>query len=148
MVVATTYNSAIFVWACYCNYKIQCKHTLPNREPQSSVTCLTCHQIATWWEALISIRIDRLLSDSLFVTAFLRAHPHIDRLLPNSTSTLHSLYDLHTVQLASKFTARISKNAYLARFFARHVRSLAFDARVSKSLAQETMLASYAARDL
>ena len=28
-----------------------------------------------------------------------------------------------------------------------HVRLLAFDARVSKSLAQETMLASYAARD-
>ena len=55
---------------------------------------------------------------------------------------------LNTVQLASKFTARIGKNAYLARFFARHVRLLAFDARVSKSLAQETMLASYAARDL
>ena len=52
------------------------------------------------------------------------------------------------VQLASKFTARIGKNAYLARFFARHVRLLAFDARVNKSLAQETMLASYAARDL
>ena len=54
----------------------------------------------------------------------------------------------HTVQLASKFTARIGKIEYLARFFARHVRSLAFDAQVSKSLAQETMLASYAARDL
>ena len=54
----------------------------------------------------------------------------------------------YTVQLASKFTARIGKNAYLARFFARHVRLLAFDARVSKSLVQETMLASYAARDL
>ena len=52
-----------------------------------------------------------------------------------------------TVQLASKFTARIGENAYLARIFARHVRLLAFDARVSKSLAQETMLASYAARD-
>ena len=52
------------------------------------------------------------------------------------------------VQLASKFTARIGENAYLARFFARHVRLLAFDARVSRSLAQEIMLASYAARDL
>ena len=29
-----------------------------------------------------------------------------------------------------------------------HVRLLAFDARVSKSLAQETMLTGYAARDL
>ena len=55
---------------------------------------------------------------------------------------------IHTVQLASKFTARIGKNAYIARIFARHVRLLAFDVRVSKSLAQETMLASYAARDL
>ena len=54
----------------------------------------------------------------------------------------------HTVQLASKFTARIGKNVYLARFFARHVRLLAFDARVSRSLTQETILASYAARDL
>ena len=53
-----------------------------------------------------------------------------------------------TVQLASKFTARIGKNAYFARFFARHTRLLAFDARVSRSLAQETILASYAARDL
>ena len=52
-----------------------------------------------------------------------------------------------TVQLASKFTARIGKNAYLARFFVRHVWLLAFDARVSKSLPQETMLASYAARE-
>ena len=53
------------------------------------------------------------------------------------------------VQLASKFTARIGKNAYLTRFFVRHVRLLlAFDARVSRSFAQETMLASYAARDL
>ena len=48
----------------------------------------------------------------------------------------------------SKFTARIGKNAYLARFFARHVGLLAFDARVSRLLVQETMLASYAARDL
>ena len=54
----------------------------------------------------------------------------------------------HTVQLASKFTAHIGENAYLARFFARHVRLLAFDARGSRLLAQETMLASYAARDL
>ena len=49
---------------------------------------------------------------------------------------------IYTVQLVSKFTARIGKNAYLARIFARHVRLLAFDARVSKSLAQETMLAA------
>ena len=55
---------------------------------------------------------------------------------------------LGTVQLASKFTACIGKNAYLAIFFARHVRLLAFDARVSKLLAQETMFASYAERDL
>ena len=54
----------------YCNYKMNCKHTLPNREAQSSVTYLTCHQIATWWEALISIRTDRLLSDSLFFFFF------------------------------------------------------------------------------
>ena len=53
-----------------------------------------------------------------------------------------------TVQLASKFTARIGKNAYLVRLFARHVGLLAFDARVSRSFAQETMLASYAAGDL
>ena len=66
-----------------------------------------------------------------------------------SESGVHALiHQEATVQLASKFTARIGKNAYLARIFARHVRLLAFDARVSKSLAQETMLASYAARDL
>ena len=64
------------------------------------------------------------------------------------TSKFLLTFHLDTVQLASKFTARIGKNAYLSIFFARHVRSLAFDARVSKSLAQETMLASYAARDL
>ena len=50
-----------------------------------------------------------------------------------------------TVQLASKFTARIGKNT---RFFARHLGLLTFDAQVSRSLAQETMLTSYAARDL
>ena len=49
---------------------------------------------------------------------------------------------------ARKFTARIGKNAYLARFFARHEELHAFDARVSRLLAQATMLASYAARDL
>ena len=64
--------------------------------------------------------------------------------------TQNSCYsvDIYTEQLASKFTARIGKNAYLAIIFARQVRLLAFDARMSKSLAQETMLASYAARDL
>ena len=48
----------------------------------------------------------------------------------------------------SKFTARIGQNAYLARFFARHEELHAFDAPVSRLLAQATMLASYAARDL
>ena len=61
---------------------------------------------------------------------------------------LKSQLNTNTVQLASKFTARIFKNAYLARFFARHVGLLAFAARVSRSLVQETMLASYTARDL
>ena len=54
----------------------------------------------------------------------------------------------YMVQLASKFTACIGKNAYLARFFARHEELHAFDARVSRLLAQSTMLASYTARDL
>ena len=53
-----------------------------------------------------------------------------------------------TVQLVSKFTARIGKNAYLARFFARHKELHAFDAQVSRLLAQAITLASYAARDL
>ena len=52
------------------------------------------------------------------------------------------------VQLASKFTARIGQNAYLARFFARHEEVHAFDTRVSRLLAHATMLMSYAARDL
>ena len=52
-----------------------------------------------------------------------------------------------TVQLASKFTARIGKNAYLARFFARHEELHGFDARVSKLLAQATTFASHAAHD-
>ena len=42
----------------------------------------------------------------------------------------------------------LEKNAYLARYFARHEELHAFDARVSRLLAQETMLVSYAARDL
>ena len=53
-----------------------------------------------------------------------------------------------TVQLASKFTARIGQNAYLAKFFARHEESHKFDAQVSRLLVHATMLASYAARDL
>ena len=61
---------------------------------------------------------------------------------------MHAIGMLLTVQLARKFTARIGKNTYLARFFAMHVRLLVFDARVSRSLVQETMLASYTARDL
>ena len=58
------------------------------------------------------------------------------------------LINIYTVQLASKFTACIGKNAYLARFFARHEELPTFDARVSRLLAQATMFASYAARDL
>jgi len=54
----------------------------------------------------------------------------------------------HTVQLASKFTARIDQHAYLARFYARHEELHAFDTRVSRLLAQATMLASYVTRDL
>ena len=55
-----------------------------------------------------------------------------------------------TIQLASKFTAHIGKNAYLTRFFARHEELHAFDARVSRLLAQihVTILVSYAARYL
>ena len=45
----------------------------------------------------------------------------------------------------SNFTARIEQNA---RFFARLKDLHAFDAQVSRLLAQATMLASYAARDL
>ena len=37
---------------------------------------------------------------------------------------------------------------YLARFFVRHEELHAFDAGVSRLLAHETMLESYAARDL
>ena len=48
----------------------------------------------------------------------------------------------------SKFTARIGKNAYLARIFARHEELHAFDAQVSRLFEQITMLTSYAARDL
>ena len=58
------------------------------------------------------------------------------------------LYNIPTVQLASKFTARIGQNAYLARFFARHEELHVFDARVSRLLVHATMLASYAACDL
>ena len=78
-----------------------------------------------------------------------RALKFVLRTYVRTWTNTHEYFALmHTVQLASKFTARIGKNAYLARNFARHVRLLAFDARVSKSLAQDTMLASYAARDL
>ena len=52
------------------------------------------------------------------------------------------------IQLASKFTACIGKHVYLARFFARHEELHVLDARVSRLLAQATMLMSYAARDL
>ena len=58
------------------------------------------------------------------------------------------MHNRSTVQLASKFTASIGQNAYLARFFLRHKELHAFDARVSRLLTQATMLASYAARDL
>ena len=61
---------------------------------------------------------------------------------------LVSLLFICTVQLASKFTARIGQNAYLARFFARHEELHVFDARVSRLLAHPTMLASCAARNL
>ena len=52
------------------------------------------------------------------------------------------------VQLASKFTARIGQNVYLARFFARHEELHAFDAQVSRLLVKATVFTSYAARDL
>ena len=55
----------------------------------------------------------------------------------------HTCY-VCTVQLACKFTAHIGKNAYLAKFFARHEELHTFDVRVSRLLAQATMLASYA----
>ena len=55
---------------------------------------------------------------------------------------------IYTVQFASKFTARIGKNTYLTRFFARHEELHTFDARVSRLLVQATILASYAARNL
>ena len=45
----------------------------------------------------------------------------------------------------SKFTARIGKNAYLARLFVRHKQLHAFDAQVSRLLTHATMLVSYAA---
>ena len=69
--------------------------------------------------------------------------------LPSKNQVLREyvLYT-HTVQLSSKFTACIGQNAYLARFFARHEELHAFDARVSRLLAQATMLSSYAVRDL
>ena len=53
-----------------------------------------------------------------------------------------------TAQLASKFTACIGQKTYLTRFFAWHEELHAFDARVSRLLVQETMLASYATRNL
>ena len=56
--------------------------------------------------------------------------------------------DKCTVQLVSKFTARIGQNAYLARFFARHEKLHMFDAQVSRLLIHATMLESYAAHDL
>ena len=51
---------------------------------------------------------------------------------------------MHMVQLASKFTACIGQHAYLARFFAATKSYTRFDMRVSRLLAQATMLASYA----
>ena len=53
-----------------------------------------------------------------------------------------------TVQLANKFTARIGRHAYLAKFFARHEELHVFDTSVSRLLAHATMPASYATRDL
>ena len=53
-----------------------------------------------------------------------------------------------TVQLVSKFTARIGQQTYLARFFARHKELRAFDTRMSRLLVQATMLTSYATHDL
>ena len=54
----------------------------------------------------------------------------------------------YTEQLVSKFIARIGQNVYLARFFARHEDLHAFDAWVSRLLADTAILASYAAHDL
>ena len=59
-----------------------------------------------------------------------------------------TIYIHNTVQLTSKFTARIGQNAYLAGFFARHEELHAFDVRVSRLLTHATMLASCASCDL
>ena len=65
-----------------------------------------------------------------------------------NTATHQNCTYTHTVQLTSKFTARIGQNAYLAGFFARHKELHAFDTRVSRLLTHATMLASCASCDL
>ena len=54
----------------------------------------------------------------------------------------------YSIQLASKFTAHISQNVHLTRFFARRKELHACDARVSRLLVHATMLARNTMRDL